>query len=437
MSCPERLRRCALILLSLVLSACGGGGGGGGANTQPNVTGPSIPGSNVMAVTVNSGVTGSQINQLYASVTLCNPSNSACTTINNVMVDTGSVGLRLIGSNAITALGLPAATSGGQTLMNCIRFLDTSNLWGSTRSAIVTLGGMTTSTAIPIQIIADPAAAYPIPSSCGIAIDSLNTTGMLGANGVLGINNQSAEDCGSYCASIHGSTAGYYYTCTNAGCTSTGLTVSLTNQVQNPVPHFPTDNNGLVVVLPAVAPTGKSSNGSILNGPNSVTGSILFGVNTQSNNQLGTATVLTANSATGYITTTLASTAPNPFTLNNLTASFLDTGSNGIFFGSTSGAASIPIAADTNGWYVPTQPITVSATLTGVNQASKIVSFVVADNTSATGAALSTQAGILSGNATSFDAGLPFFYGRSVFLGMSGITISNNGQSITGPYYAF
>lgn len=428
MSYPERLRRCALLLLGLVLSACGGGG-----SSAPNVVGVVVPGNNVMAIAVNSGPGGTQINQVYASVTLCNPGNTTCTTIDNVMIDTGSVGLRLLSSNAITALGLPAVTSNGQTLMNCVNFLDTSNIWGSTRSAIVTLGSMTTSTAIPIQIIADPAAAYPIPSSCGVARNSLNTVNLLGSNGILGIGNQSIEDCGSYCASVYGSTSGYYYTCPNASCTSAGLTVPLANQVQNPVPHFPSDNNGLVVMLPAVAATGKDSSGELINGPSSVSGSILFGVNTQSNNQLGNATVLTANNATAYITAALAETTPNAFTLNNLTESFLDTGSNGIFFGTSS----VPIATNADNWFVPAQPVTISATLTGTNQASKTVSFVVADNTNATGAALSTQAGTLAGNPTSFDAGLPFFYGRSIFLGISSLTTSNNGQTITGPYYAF
>ena len=61
--------------------------------------------------------------------------------------------------------------------------------------------------------------------------------------------------------------------------------VPLASQVQNPVTLFPTDNNGTIIELPSVAASGATS----------VTGSLIFGIDTQSNNQSGSQTVLTLN----------------------------------------------------------------------------------------------------------------------------------------------
>jgi len=53
--------------------------------------------------------------------------------------------------------------------------------------------------------------------------------------------------------------------------------------VQNPVTLFATDNNGVIIELPAVSGVETS-----------VTGSLIFGIGTQSNNALGSATVYTS-----------------------------------------------------------------------------------------------------------------------------------------------
>ena len=151
MSCTDHLRRWAPLLLSLLLCACGGGGGGNGnsgsIDTQ-SIAGTSIAGGNVLPVAVNSGIfsaTSPNIiyNRLYASATLCNTSGTNCVTLNNLLVDTGSVGVRVISTSAIAALGLSAQTSGGAPLMNCVQFLDGSSLWGSTKIANVKLGNLT------------------------------------------------------------------------------------------------------------------------------------------------------------------------------------------------------------------------------------------------------------------------------------------------------
>ncbi len=74
---------------------------------------------------------------------------------------------------------------------------------------------------------------------------------------------------------------------------------------------FATDNNGVIIELPAVS--GDEA---------SVSGSLIFGIGTQSNNGLGSATVF-GTDAFGDFNTTYKSVAYQ---------SFLDTGSNVIYF---------------------------------------------------------------------------------------------------------
>ena len=102
------LKRLMILSALLLLAACGGGGGGGGGSTPP--PSPAPPPStltNFVTVTVDQGPaalnTGPNAytasNVPYASVTICAPGSAAnCQTIDHVLVDTGSVGLRIFKS---------------------------------------------------------------------------------------------------------------------------------------------------------------------------------------------------------------------------------------------------------------------------------------------------------------------------------------------------
>jgi len=94
----------------------------------------------------------------------------------------------------------------------------------------------------------------------------------------------------------------------------TSTTVPLTQQVQNPVALFSTDNNGVIIELPSVTdPTA------------SLTGSLVFGISTQSNNVLSNSTANTFYlDSSGYINTNFNGSTSIP--------SFIDSGSNGYFF---------------------------------------------------------------------------------------------------------
>jgi len=404
-------RAVAFALVVIGITACGGGGGGGGS---------SLPvASNAISVTVDTGPagTGYNVNRLYTTVKICQSGSSTqCQTIDHVLVDTGSTGLRLLSSVLAPDLNLSRLTgSGGFPLLNCAQFIDNSFAWGPVATADIVLGGKTAAN-VPIQIIADPAFNSQA-STCLVAGTAITTAAMLGASGIIGLG-LFKEDCGAWCTNH--AINGYYYTCSNSGCTSINATMTSTaQQVKNPVPLFAADNNGVLIDLPAVSSAGASS----------LSGSLIFGIGTQSNNQSTAAGVLMTNSL-GYISTSLTLSSSQTLNLNT---SFIDTGSNGLYFDSST----IPSCTGSSaGFYCPSSLTTLSATLSGTNGVSSPVSFSI-DNATAlfvgsTNAVLPTLSGPI-GDAHTFDWGLPFFYGRRVFIGIEG-QASTLG---TGPFYAF
>src|SRR5580765_435250 len=76
---------------------------------------------NVLPVVVNAGPTNSALNQLFATVTICVPGTSNCQTISGILVDTGSVGLRVLSS--VLTQSLPQQTgAGGAPVVECLPF---------------------------------------------------------------------------------------------------------------------------------------------------------------------------------------------------------------------------------------------------------------------------------------------------------------------------
>ena len=128
-----------IVALALSLAACGGGASNTGANNGASA------GVNVADLIVDSGPDGNGVNRLYTSVTICKPGSATlCRTIDHVLVDTGSVGLRLLASEVSTDLQLSAAKStNGNVLLGCANFLDGSFAWGPLALADVKLGGLT------------------------------------------------------------------------------------------------------------------------------------------------------------------------------------------------------------------------------------------------------------------------------------------------------
>jgi hypothetical protein len=352
----------------------------------------------------------------YASVTVCIAGTSTCTTIPDVLVDTGSVGLRLmasaLGGLALTPQSDPNPNASGNVIAECLAFAD-GYTWGPVATADLTIGGETASD-VPINIIDDNSSFSPtVPSSCASHGRSLSSVNDLGANGVLGVGLYT-QDCGTACAQSAG--LDWYYSCTASTCTPT--IEALTSQVINPVALFATDNNGVILQLPPIAATGATS----------APGYLVFGIGTEANNGLGTATVLTVNPSNGTFTTV--------FNTQTLNFSFLDSGSNGLFFLDNS-IPNCPGNAQAMEFYCPTSTLSLSAMNEGQNGAMSTVPFQIADlsKLSQSDFALNdvggTASSIMGFGTNYFDFGLPFFYGRTVFTAISGMPAGS------APYFAY
>ena len=125
------------------------------------------------------------------------PGTSNCQIVNNVLVDTASYGLRLVGSAVSGVLGsLPQVTSGGAPVAECGKFVS-SYTWGSVRTVDLSIGSEQASS-LPVQIIGDLGTTN-VPSSCTNGGASANSASALGANGILGIG-PAPVDCGTTCA---------------------------------------------------------------------------------------------------------------------------------------------------------------------------------------------------------------------------------------------
>jgi hypothetical protein len=388
----------------MLLAGCGGGSSGstGGGSPPVNTV------NNVLSVGVNSGPGRNAVNTLFTSVTVCVPGTSNCQAIPNVEVDTGSEGLRILSSQL--TLSLPAATDGsGNPLGNCVVFADNSYVWGPVATADVQMAGEKASS-VPMQIVGD--SSFPgAPAACNSGGTALNTLAALGANGLLGLG-VFQQDCGAACSPGAASPPAVYFACPNSGCSVT--TVALQNQLQNPVWMFPQDNNGVLISLPAVPSSGTTT----------VSGSLIFGIGTQSDNALGTAQVYTTDTNGDFSTT---------FSGTTYSGSFLDTGSNGIFF-LDSGTLGIPDCSDGNsGFYCPTLTQNYTATNTGMNGTSASISFSIANADSLLNTNNAAFSNLGGQNPGSFDWGLPFYFGRNVFSAIEGQSTPGG----AGPYWAY
>src|SRR5215472_6954208 len=235
----------------LMLASCGGsglsgygttgGGGGGGGNTIAG------PGPNVATMTVEIGPAGQGfVNIPFVTITVCAPGTNNCQTIDNIEVDTGSTGVRIIASvlNASLRSALPQQFVGATTtpVVECAQFADGYS-WGPVKSADVSISSETAS-GLPIQVIGDPSIAQAAPSDCSTPVPNPeNTVGTFGANGIIGVG-VFAQDCGSVCAS--GVVAGTYYGCPTNGAACTGIMEPTNLQVSHPVAAFANDNNGVI-----------------------------------------------------------------------------------------------------------------------------------------------------------------------------------------------
>ncbi len=442
MAMIRKLAGLAALLVSL--AACGGGGGSSSSTSTatstpaPVVTAPAL--TNLATITVDGGPpvlqTGShpviEANIAYVSVTLCAPGTKTCQTIDHVQVDTGSVGLRIASSVLTPPLlaALPTETDdNANPVGECYSYVD-GYAFGSVRQADFQIGGEAVSD-MPLQVIGDGGVFSTVPSSCSAAGGTnLTSVQSLGANGIIGIGTETT-DCGSVCATTGGLAAASYYDCPSSGCSaSITRAVSTTapfQQVPNPVAAMSVDNNGTIISLPSATATGQAT----------LTGTLYFGIGTETNNGLGSATVLTTTVASntdvgGFVTIN--------YNGQTLPDSFLDSGTSLYLFSDST----IPQCTGKNytGFYCPASPQTLSPTVVGTNGVSASAAFTL-NNGQALLATVDAALPGLGGDPnglnftndypTSFSLGLPFFFGRSVYTAIEG----RNAGGAVGPYYAY
>jgi Protein of unknown function (DUF3443) len=410
---------CAVLCMAVL--SCGGsdagvdsGGGGGGGSTPPST------GSNVVSVVVDAGplpTTNTDTNTLFTTVTVCVPgSTTSCQTIDHIQVDTGSYGLRILSSVLTLALPVQTATN-GEAIVECTQFVDGYS-WGPVALTDAKISGETASS-IPVQVIGDPNYAT-VPSDCSSIGPAEDTVAQFGANGILGVG-PFAQDCGPNCAAA--AQPQTYYVCTASACQATAL--ALANQVANPITLFATDNNGVIIQLPSIAASGAAT----------VTGSMIFGIDTQTNNKSGSQTVLTLAGSAGGAAGQLPGELITVFNGSTLNQSFLDTGSNGLYFNDSS----LPACTESgvSDFYCPSSTENLTATLEGQSGMSTSITFSVApaDTLAAADVAFSNLAGPYpdTSDIDTFDWGLPFYFGRTVYTVMENATTTVG----TGPYVAF
>ncbi|TCK84035.1 DUF3443 family protein [Paraburkholderia sp. BL9I2N2] len=383
-----------LFVAAVSIAGCGGGGDGDSSSSTSSSSGSSsTSANNQVAVTVARGVEG-VANIPTVSITVCAPGSTIdCQTIDNVLVDTMSYGLRLANtaaSQVLGNLGVETDRSGSQ-IAECSLFAD-GYMWGTVRTADVKVGGETASS-VPIAIAGDLSSSAPSSCSDRSVGGALNTVSAIGANGILGIG-VTPYDCGTSC--VEDASDSTYYSCPNgASCTQT--TIALANQVTNPVTKFSTDNNGVVLAMATPASAGSSS----------VSGTLTFGIGTQSNNTYSASRKLTTNSY-GDVNSTMVSGSYSG-------SAFFDSGSNAYFFTDFSLAT-----CSDSAFYCPSSATTRSvmvSSYSGTSTSATVTMAVAnADSLFASGNyAFNDLAG--EGVPGTVDIGLPFFYGTSVYFG--------------------
>ncbi len=210
----KKIQIISTALIGLTLAACNGGGGSNSSSSNASSTSNTpiessgLPQkssnstvSNVVPVTVDGGPSGnSPYNTPFVSVTVCSVNNpTSCQTIDHIILDTGSMGLRIFANKLNSNLHLTNENVNGSPTAECTLF-GSGYDWGSIAMANVQMGSEI-ATNIPIQIINDPTIPG-VPSNCSNQ-GAYNDLG--GANGIIGVNPLPYDN-------------GTYYSCSGSSC---------------------------------------------------------------------------------------------------------------------------------------------------------------------------------------------------------------------------
>ena len=401
----SRLGVLVLSLFALLAAGCSGSSTSSMPGPTPSPTpSPAVVPSNQVALVAHTPNSG--FNRLTVTVTVCVPGTTNCHDIPNIMVDTGSVGLRLQGFALPADLILPAKRylpDGGQ-LAECELF-GGGDAWGMVSLADIKIGGAKASN-MAVHVISSDSARQPAECPSGSST----------SNGTLGIGI-TETDCANACIqpAYYGEKLGWhhrFFSCTDTACKGINGAVDATYQLQNPTSILDGGiYNGAVLDLPAIPGDVAAE----------VTGTLTFGVNVNAASGMSNPTVATLNSS-GEVTTTF-----NGVTFD---ASYFDSGTQTYSIGST---AFTPCnSLDLYGPFcvAPVQELT--ASITGGDGVAHDVTFKVGGFPSTGISALAADFGNKTPN---FVWGAPFFFGKRVAIVRRGQSVS--GMKDSGPLYAW
>lgn len=366
---------------------------------------------NAIAITVGSnlfpGLGAGGVNHPYVTLTICNPTNlTSCATVNNILLDTGSVGLRIFSS--VLPISLPPISTGTNSgLFQCAVF-GSGGVWGPVSQAAITMSNEPAVT-VPIQVLAPAQGPAPATNStCNLG--TLTQPSDAALNGILGLAPFQHDNDSLILAN-----ADVYFSCTSSGCGSPLTNVASAQQVANPIFALPQDNNGIIIKLPAVPNGGAVNEG----------GDLIFGLNTATpiNDPV-------ALSGSATIHTIMKSSFQTPTTFNGVQSNaFVDTGSDAMFFPSTMPQCASPLMV----FYCPNSSTTLIAQIDPA-AANVSVPFQVGNATTLAATGFTAFPNIGGNFGSGFLWGMPFFYGKIVYIVYGPVTGSVTWNS---PMWAF
>ena len=366
-----------------------------------------ITGNNVLPVCVGSCGTPNfeAPNIPYVSVTICVPGTNNCQTIDHILVSTRLVGLRIFASELNLPLA-PITDSSGNAIGECYQSAagDVA-VWGPMVSASVTLASEPAVT-IPIQLMQGDFG--PPPKGCEV---TSNTPDGFAAKGVLGVGPL-AQDCGSDCLTVN--SKNMYYDCPSTGCVNT-TAMPLAQQIGNPVAALPIDNNGVSLTFSTLSDGATTT----------ATGYLVLGLGTSTNNASKPTNVFATNSS-GAIMSTVAGTSGTAWidSMNQINA-FYD--------------KSLALCSNDPELYCPSSETQISATIMGTSGSPSVaLTFPVGNGQTMMDSPQVTTDDFASPDFAGAQNspifwGLPFFFGRTVYVGIAGKTVFTN----TGPLYGY
>ncbi len=197
---------------------------------------------NIVPVAVRQLSHGGKCNKLFVEVTVCNAAQQ-CRTVPDVLVDTGSPGLRLK-REALGGLELDAVRTEDQRPLGNWSHFGSGELWGTMHWAQVRIGHLATTEAIPIELFDRPSPEESLPAGYGSA-DLRGKLTRAAGNGILGISSHRHSPYGYFVFVGAGSTGG--------SDDWAPVRLDKVRKLANPIMHFPAPyDTGSVIRLPEV-----------------------------------------------------------------------------------------------------------------------------------------------------------------------------------------